>query len=194
LAKADPRGFGYLLNAFLESMAVRNYSERTIAGRKTYLGYFMAWCEERGVSQPIQVTRAILERYQRYLYHYRNPKTGRPLSFGSQFRSLTSVRAFFKWCAKSNHTLYNPAGELELPKLEKRLPKHVLSATEADTVINQIDLSDPLGLLIPFANSGYAGGFSGQLQNLNNVTIITQQGMPRIITGFPGNGLPLPKP
>jgi site-specific recombinase XerC len=117
-AKADPRGFSYLLNAFLESLAVRNYSERTIAGRRVYLGYFIQWCNERGVTQPIQVTRAVLERYQRYLYHYRNPKTGRPLSFGSQFRSLTSVRAFFKWCAKTNHTLYNPASELELPKLE----------------------------------------------------------------------------
>jgi RHS repeat-associated protein len=48
--------------------------------------------------------------------------------------------------------------------------------------------------LIRRANSGYAGGFSGQLQNLDNVTIITQQGTPRIITGFPGNGLPLPQP
>jgi hypothetical protein len=34
-------GFSYLLNAFLESLAVRNYSERTIAGRGVYLGYFI---------------------------------------------------------------------------------------------------------------------------------------------------------
>lgn len=48
--------------------------------------------------------------------------------------------------------------------------------------------------VIPRPNSGYAGGFSGQLQNLDTVTIITQQGTNRIITGFPGNGLPLPAP
>jgi filamentous hemagglutinin len=48
--------------------------------------------------------------------------------------------------------------------------------------------------LIPRPNSGYAGGFSGQLQNLDTVTIITQGGTNKIITGFPGNGLPLPKP
>lgn len=56
------------------------------------------------------------------------------------------LRAFFKWCAKHRHTLYNPPSELELPKLEKRLPKHVLTAGEADQVIAQIDLADPLGI------------------------------------------------
>jgi hypothetical protein len=43
-------------------------------------------------------------------------------------------------------------------------------------------------------NSGYAGGYGGQGQNLNAVTIITQTGTNKIITGFPGNGLPTPKP
>ncbi|MBI3819718.1 MAG: hypothetical protein HY286_13565 [Planctomycetes bacterium] len=47
--------------------------------------------------------------------------------------------------------------------------------------------------LIPRANSGYAGGFSGKLRNLDDVTIITKRGTSSIITGFPGNGLPLPK-
>ena len=56
------------------------------------------------------------------------------------------MRAFFKWCARSNHTLYNPAGELEMPKVEKRLPKHVLTAGEADRVLNQANVTDPLGL------------------------------------------------
>lgn len=48
--------------------------------------------------------------------------------------------------------------------------------------------------VIPRANSGYAGGLSGQLQNLDTTTIITRQGTSKIITGFPGNGLPFPKP
>jgi RHS repeat-associated protein len=48
--------------------------------------------------------------------------------------------------------------------------------------------------IIPRPNSGYAGGFSGQLQNLNTVTLITQQGTTTLITGFPGNGLPVPRP
>lgn len=36
------------------------------------------------------------------------------------------MRAFFKWLCKQNYLLSNPASEIELPRLEKRLPKHVL--------------------------------------------------------------------
>lgn len=38
---------------------------------------------------------------------------------------------------------------------------------------------------IPRANAGYAGGYQGQGQNLNYVTIITRQGTNKIITVFP---------
>lgn len=48
--------------------------------------------------------------------------------------------------------------------------------------------------IIPRPNSGYAGGFAGQGQNYNTVTIVTQPGTNKLITGYPGNGLPLPRP
>ncbi|WP_244102210.1 filamentous hemagglutinin N-terminal domain-containing protein [Burkholderia gladioli] len=47
--------------------------------------------------------------------------------------------------------------------------------------------------VVPRQNSGYAGGYTGQRQNLNSVTIITVHGTNQIVTAFPGNGLPLPK-
>jgi integrase/recombinase XerD len=42
--------------------------------------------------------------------------------------------------------LYNPASELELPRLEKRLPKHILSHREAETILNQPDVTEPFGM------------------------------------------------
>jgi filamentous hemagglutinin len=39
--------------------------------------------------------------------------------------------------------------------------------------------------VIPRANAGYQGGFSGQGQNLNNVVVITEKGSTKIITGYP---------
>jgi RHS repeat-associated protein len=47
--------------------------------------------------------------------------------------------------------------------------------------------------VIPRPNSGYSGGFAGQGQNLDTVTIITQQNTNKIITAYPGNGLPAPQ-
>lgn len=47
--------------------------------------------------------------------------------------------------------------------------------------------------MVPRPNSEYAGGYAGQRQNLDSVTIITVKGTNQVITAFPGNGLPSPK-
>jgi integrase/recombinase XerD len=141
----DPFGFIVLSKSFFTWMAVTNYSESTIKNRRTYLKYFIVWCDDRGLTQPQEITRPIIERYQRYLYYYRK-KDGHPLSFRSQHTRLTSVRSFFKWLAKNNHILYNPAYDLELPKLEHRLPKHVLTERESEKIINEPDINEPLGI------------------------------------------------
>ncbi len=64
----------------------------------------------------------------------------------SQHVRTTPIKALFKWLARNNHILYNPASELELPRLDKRLPRHVLSAREAELVLAQPDTSTPIGL------------------------------------------------
>jgi integrase/recombinase XerD len=56
------------------------------------------------------------------------------------------VRAYFKWLCRQNHLLANPAADLELPRAEKRLPRHVLTAAEAERVLGMPDISEPLGL------------------------------------------------
>ncbi len=142
---ADPHGMGVLLEKFLDAMRVRNFSELTIVSRRRYLSYFIAWAEERGVVRPSEVTKAIIERYQRYLYQYRK-KDGRPMTFRSQHTQLTPVRAWFKWLSRHNHILYNPAGEIDLPRLEYRLPKHVLSASQAEAILRVPDVTTPLGV------------------------------------------------
>ena len=141
----DPRGFHVMAMRYLEHLRVRNYSESTVSNREVYLGYFVRWCAERGIDQPCEVTKPVLDRYARFLYHHRKAN-GEPLSIASQHKHLVPVRALFKWLTRSNLILYNPASELEMPKMEHRLPKAVLTAEEADQVLNQPDLADPLGV------------------------------------------------
>ncbi|MEW8029208.1 MAG: site-specific tyrosine recombinase XerC [Candidatus Thiodiazotropha sp.] len=141
----DPQGMYQMVQAYLQWMAIKNYSDKTINGREFFLLWFLEWCGQRGLIRPSEITKPILERYQRYLFHYRK-KNGDPLSFRSQFNRLVAIRAWFKWLAKENHLLYNPASELELPKLERRLPKAVLTEREAESVLNQTDLGEPMGL------------------------------------------------
>lgn len=141
----DPQGMAVLMDKFLEWMRVTNYSERTVENRHLYLSYFILWAEDRGITRPSEVTKPVLERYQRSLYQHRK-KDGQPLSFRSQHSRLVPIRAWFKWLARNNHILFNPASELELPRLERRLPKHVLTIREAELVIAVPNVGEPLGL------------------------------------------------
>lgn len=134
-----------MLRPFLEWLRVKGYAERTVENREVYLSFFAAWCAERGVTTPQEVTKPLIERYQRHLYHLRK-KDGRPLSFRSQRTRLLPLRAYFKWLARQNHILYNPASELDMPKMEKRLPRHILTLQEAEAVLNQPNVQDALGL------------------------------------------------
>jgi integrase/recombinase XerD len=53
---------------------------------------------------------------------------------------------YFRWLVRDHQILVNPASELELPKVETHLPRGVLTAREAEAILNQPDIRDPLGL------------------------------------------------
>ena len=141
----DPQGMVAMMGQYIEWRQVRNFAERTIETQRDYLRYFIDWCSVRGVSQPAEVTKPIIERYQRFMYHYRK-RNGDPLSFCSQHGRLVPIRGWFRWMARNNHILYNPASDIELPRVEHRLPKHVLTISEVETVINQPNVNVPRGL------------------------------------------------
>ena len=87
----DPAGLVALLAAYLDWLRVRNYSEATGRNRSHYVGEFIKWCHERGLPRPSEVTKPVLESYQRWLFHYRQ-KHGKPLSVPSQLQRLLPVR------------------------------------------------------------------------------------------------------
>ncbi|MDM5182048.1 site-specific tyrosine recombinase XerC [Massilia sp. DJPM01] len=141
----DPGSLYHQMQQFLQWMRERNYSYRTTDNREVYLRYFILWCDERGLVRPQEITRPILERYQRYMFLYRK-KDGQPLSTRSQATRVTPIRAWFKWLTKTNRILYNPASDLDLPRMEHRLPRHILTAAEADRVLNVPDITTATGL------------------------------------------------
>jgi integrase/recombinase XerD len=152
-ASAQPRerdacetsGIYPYLARFLDWSAARGYTEQTTAARAEHLRRFIRWCAERDLDRPQDVTRPILERYRRYLYHYRK-ESGEPLSFATQQQRLLPLRAFFKWLARENLILWNPASELELPRVHRRLPAHILSRDDVERVLAQTNVHGELGL------------------------------------------------
>jgi integrase/recombinase XerD len=141
----DPQGFAVLIREWVDAMRARNFSEATVANRTSYLKRFMAWCLDRSLTRPAEVTRPILERYQRFLYYYRRA-SGAPISFRSQGLHLSALRAFFRYLTRTNHLPSNPSADLELPKAEHRIPRAVLTASEVERILVLPDVGDVYGL------------------------------------------------
>ncbi|WP_206364462.1 tyrosine-type recombinase/integrase [Sphingomonas pokkalii] len=133
------------MNRFTQWMLERDYSHHTIDCRSRTIRVFAAWAAERGLIRPQEITKPILERWQRHLFLYRKAD-GEPLTVRSQLAHTHPLKAFFRWLARENHILYNPASELELPRIGKRLPRNVMTIAEVEKVLAVPDLSLPMGL------------------------------------------------
>ena len=133
------------VNDYLDAIAVQGYSPYTVAYRSRSLSLFVVWLGERGIEHPGEVTEPVLERYQRSLHYHRKPD-GSPLSLPTQAGYLTAVKGLFRWLARTNRILLNPAAELVPPRVERRLPRAILAHTEVDAVLALPDLNDPVGL------------------------------------------------
>jgi integrase/recombinase XerD len=144
----DPRdatGLYAAMRRYLEHRAVLGSTEQSVYGMEASIRVFIGWADERSVTHPEHVSRAVLERYQRWLYHYRK-KDGEPLSIASQRSRLIPVRGLFRWLTRSGAIPANPAADLDLPKRIRRLPRAVLTAREMETVLSLADTTTPLGL------------------------------------------------
>jgi len=126
---------------FLKWCAVHNLSPATIHTWKYSLKNFCDWCAERNVERPPDVTRQLLEQYQTWLFN-RRKKNGEPLSFHAQYGALVPVKQMFRWLTRNDLVLINPASELQMPKLPKRLPMDVLTAKDVELVMEAVVLDE----------------------------------------------------
>lgn len=146
-ATVHPKGtLKWFTAAFLEWLASMNYSPETIKGRRTEFKRFFAWADERAITQPNQVTLAVLERYQKHLYHYRDPETNQGHSVDVQRSAAVALRGFFSWMRKRGHIRINPASELEAPRAEHKLPYQGLTPDEVKKILSTPNTETAAGL------------------------------------------------
>jgi integrase/recombinase XerD len=145
LPTGPPGSLAHQTAAYLENLAVRNYTSNTIEGRRDALKFFLLWAQDRDLTNPAAITKPILESHQRHLWRWRKAN-GKPLGISTQRSRLGTLKDFFSWLAKQNLITANPASELELPRPEKRLPKEPLGLHQVEAVIAVPDIRDPLGV------------------------------------------------
>ena len=143
--RSAPDALALWRDAYIESLGARNYAEGTLEGRRDALKVFLAWAAERELTRAGQITRPILESYQRWLWRCIKAN-GQRLGWSTQRNRLGVLKDFFRWVTRQDVILHNPASELELPRMEKRLPQAVLTLPEVERLLAVPDVSDPLGI------------------------------------------------
>lgn len=141
----DPEGLALWVKRYLEHLRIRNYAEATVISTERHLRGFLEWAVERGIGRPNEITKPMIEAHQRWLFYYRKP-SGKALSFHTQRHRLQLIKGLFRWLTRENVLLWNPTAEMDMPRIEHRLPKAILSEAEVERVAAQPDLDDPLGL------------------------------------------------
>ena len=132
-------------NDYLTAIEEKGFSPYTVVGRARCLAHLVSWLSERGVHHPGEVTKPVLERYQRSLFYYRKAD-GNPLSFRTQVAYLVPIKALFRWLAQTNRILFNPASELEMPRIGRRLPRVILNQAEVEATLALPNIDDAVGL------------------------------------------------
>jgi len=143
--RSDPGTLASLADAWLLKLEQRAYSPRTLDMHRWSLKSFLGWCHERGLHRPGEITRPMLESFQRWLWRHRK-EDGRPLGVSTQRNRLGAVQRFFRWLCREDILGANPAADLELPrKPAKALPK-ALGRAEVAALFAVPDTRDVLGL------------------------------------------------
>jgi len=133
------------LHAYLDWMSYSGYSPHTLRSAHHDLRVFVRWCDSRGLSAPTQLSRPVLEQYQRHL-HLLRKADGKPLAAGAQRHRLQHMKGLCRWLVRENLLPSNPASELMLPKPLRQLPRSILSFAEVERILAQPDIETPVGL------------------------------------------------
>jgi integrase/recombinase XerD len=133
---------------FSEWLDAINYSPKTRVNYTRDVKLFLAWLSDNTlINSIVEVTPAHLQQYQIALYNFARHDGHEPatkekaaaepkrLSVGTQANRLAAVRKFFSWLLSEQQIAYNPASTLQLPKQPQRLPRGVLTKTEARRLI-----------------------------------------------------------
>jgi integrase/recombinase XerD len=133
------------VHAYLRWAEVSRLAVVSVQLRERALARFVVWAHERGVRDPRELTRAILEAYQRHLYLLRK-RDGQPLGLRSQEQLIAALRGWCKWLTREGHIPANPAADLQLPRMPRTLPRVLLSVEQVCRLLAEPDVEGLTGV------------------------------------------------
>jgi len=165
-----------LLDQFLNYIRLeRGLSENTIQAYQLDLSRYLEYLKMQKIAHFGQVSQGVV-----FQFVYMLSDLG--LASASINRNISSLRSFHQFLVNEGILAFDPTENLESPKISRKLPK-VLSQQEIGKLIEQPDISQPLGLrdraMLEFA---YATGVRvSELIQVKQADLFFEMGFVRII-------------
>jgi len=140
----NPNDLILLAEEFAVSMKIRNLSKQTIKGALWRLGKFLDYLEAQGITRIDGITKGVVRTYQVELYQSINKK-GRPNTISYQNTMLSAVKQFLRFLKEHDHIVSDPARDIRFAKEPKRLPRGVLTPSEARRILHAPDTKSVIG-------------------------------------------------
>jgi len=125
--------------SFLEALKIKHASPATIESRKDSLGLFAKYLTAQNVADVREITRQTVADYQHWL-------------LAEEYAISTAIihmQALRRFCEHMEHTdviLINPCAGVLLPKAGRRLPKVILTESEARTLLDAPNTQTKTGI------------------------------------------------
>jgi len=116
-------------------MKVKNYSPATVSAYCEHLPGLFAHLKEQGITDVKRVNRDHLQGYQLMIMAHTSTRTNNKYSVGTICTKTRSMKRFFKYLEDSGTILIDPAEHIKEPKVEKRLPRTILSEDEIRNIL-----------------------------------------------------------
>jgi integrase/recombinase XerD len=170
------------LRLYDDELRVR-FSERTAVDYLGHASFLLRWLQEKGVGL-FEVRPSDLFAFQSALLTLRM-RNGKPYSIAFQSRRLSAIKSFFRFLYRRQYMLQDPAAPLQLPRVEKRLPRSILTPLEARRILESVRERTPVALRDrAILETLYATGIrAGELANLTPYDADTEEGVLRVVLG-----------
>jgi integrase/recombinase XerD len=175
-------GTARLTALYQEALELR-YGSRTVDQYLMHVRAFLGWLEQKGV-ELVEVRSRDLAAYQAALFAHRR-QDGRPYSAAYQANRLAGLKNLFRFLYRRGYLLHDPAASIEMPKLDKRLPRVVLTRAEARKIVEAPEGSTPRGLRDrAILETLYATAIRvSELCNLTAYDVDTEDRLLRVVLG-----------
>lgn len=118
--------------SWLRNVAARDVAPLTVKTYGTSLDVFADWARERGISDPVDVTRTDLEAFQGWALN-RTTRRGRKASASTVAKHHRNLRVFFGWLADFEE-VPNPFDKVAAPRVKKQ-PVDVFTVEELRALV-----------------------------------------------------------